>query len=117
MIRWHSLQPDELYRLDLIQEPSGLRYVRIRRADDQLTEGTALTSKPYRGAVLRSFQTSHCISPEVVVEDGRSFGLDPHGVWMTQEEVEYWRLHRSQEALESPDAPWVNGIPPVFAPS
>lgn len=117
MIRWRSIQPEELYRLDLIQEPSGLRSIRIRRVDDQPAEGAALTSRPYRGSVLRSFHANPCISGDIVLEDGRSFGLDPHDVWMTQDEVEYWKSHRSQESLVSPDAPWVNGIPPIFPPS
>jgi hypothetical protein len=117
MIQWRTLQPDELYRLDLIQAPSGLRYVRIRRADDKPTEGTALTTRPYKGSILTSFHANPCVSSEIVVEDGRSFGLNAHDVWMVEEEVEYWRSHRTHEGLASPDAPWVNGIPPIFAPS
>ncbi len=117
MLHLGKLDTNETYVIDLIQEQSGQRYVRVRKPSETKHENTALESKPYSGDVLNNFGATRQISEDVVTTHGDPFGLDPHDMWMTLEEVKYCRENRSQEALENADAPWVNGVAPLFAPA
>lgn len=117
MLYLGRLEPNEMYVVDLIQEESGRRYVRVRPAGESKHEHTALESKVYSGRVLNDFASNRQISEDVTTIDGEPFGLDPHDSWMTLTEAKYWRENRSQQALEDENAPWVNGKPPLFAPA
>ena len=117
MLYWNNLQSQTPYVMDLIQLPDGKRFIAFRKPDEPPHDSTALQTRTYTGAELKRFCQERKISPDVVTTDGRTFGLDPHDVWLTQEEVEYWRAHRSQAALADPNAPWVNGIAPKFMPA
>jgi hypothetical protein len=45
----------------------------------------------------------------IPLADGRFFWVDPHNIWMTLEEAEYYAKHPNPEN-DTPDAPWVNGM-------
>lgn len=117
MLYLGRLEPNETYVVDLIQEESGKRYIRVRKPNESKHENTALESKVYSGQILNDFASSRQISSDVTTVDDEPFGLDPHDMWMTLTEAKYWREHRSQDALEDENAPWVNGLPPLFAPA
>ncbi len=89
---------------------------RFRKAEDSPHEHTGLTTEPRRGRELKPLGRGQRLSLNVPTTDGRLFVLDPHDIWMTKGEAEYWRANRSQAALENPEAPWVNHLPPRFAP-
>jgi hypothetical protein len=116
MLYWNNLRDDVQYVIDLVQLPTGIRMIRFRKANDLPHEHTALRTEPRPGRELKALGREQRLSLSVPTTDGRLFVLDPHDIWMTQEEAEYWRANRSQAALENPDAPWVNHIPPKFAP-
>lgn len=116
MLYWNNLQSDLLYVIDLVQLPTGIRMIRFRKAEESPHEHTALTTEPRRGRELTALGREQRLSLNVPTIDGRLFVLDPHDIWMTQEEAEYWIANCSQAALENPDAPWVNHLPPKFAP-
>lgn len=114
---WRQRLEDGLvYIVDLLQMPDGRRYLQPRLASAQPDEHTVLSSKPYQGGELMAWREYGRVAECVELQDGKLFVLDPHGIWMTMEEAEYWRTNRSQAALENPDAPWFNHRPPKFAP-
>lgn len=117
MLYWGQLDPEMLYVIDLMQWPDGTRGVRFRTPEARPHEHAVLQSKVYSGARLQRFGRERFCSTDIQTADGRSFGLDPHDIWMTQEEAEYWRANHSQAALDSPQAPWVNHLPPQLPPS
>jgi hypothetical protein len=116
MLYWNNLRNDVLYVIDLVQKPSGVRMIRFRTPDDPKHEHTALTTEPVMGHRLKIWGREQQLSLNVPITDGRLFVLDPHDIWMTKEEFEYWHTNRSEETTENPDAPWVNNLPPKFAP-
>lgn len=116
MLYWNNLQDDVFYVIDLVQLPTGIRMIRFRRVEDSAHDHTALTTEPRLGRELKSLGREGQLSFNVAITDGRLLVLDPHGIWMTQEEAEFWRTNCSQAALENPHAPWVNQLPPRFAP-
>lgn len=114
MRHWGNLESDTMYIVDLVQEPSGERFVHIRLPEEQPHVNAALQSNQYPGAALREFGFARCLSPEITTTENQQFGLDPHNLWMVREEVEYLKQHGSRDAVQPP---WVNGIPPRFAPA
>lgn len=116
MLYWHNLESDVLYAIDLVQEPAGFRMIHFRAADDAPHHNTVLTTEARLGSELRALGKQRRLSLGVPTTDGQLFTIDPHGIWMTKEEAEFWRHNHSQAGLEDPDAPWVNHLPPKFAP-
>jgi len=116
MLYWGGLEDATFYVIDLIQLPDGSRGLRFRKPNEPVHENTVLQSKLYTGSRLKQFGSDRFLTDEIQTKDGRQFGLDPHDIWMTKEETEYWRANHSRAALENPDAPWVNHLPPRFAP-
>jgi hypothetical protein len=117
MLYWNNLQDDLFYVIDLVQWPGGFRGLRFRIAGDPAHEYTALETEPRLGRELKALGRERRLSWNVPTTDGRLFWLDPHDIWMTIEEAEYWEANHSPTALEDPEAPWVNKIPPRFAPA
>ena len=116
MLYWNNLQGDRSYVIDLVQLPTGVRMVRYRDEAQPPHEYTALSTVPCVGSVLKALGRKQEISMNVCTSCGQLFVLDPHDIWMTQVESQYWTANRSQAALDASDAPWVNHLPPKFAP-
>lgn len=110
------LADHSVYIIDFVQLPDGSRYLKPRLISELPGAQTVLSSKSYLGSELMKWREFGRVDECVELQDGTRFILDPHGIWMTKEEFEYWRTNRSQAALENPDAPWVNHLPPKFAP-
>lgn len=117
MRHWGNLNPELVYIVDLIQYSMGGRITHIRLPDEPSHENSVLQSNPYHGSVLKKFGKKPLVSEEVTTTDGQQFGLDAHGLWLTLDELKYLhRKHRSPDEVENIKPPWVNGIPPLFAP-
>lgn len=99
------------YRLALVQAPNGGRRFFLEE------EGT---SGSHKGT---TFYTAHVpnellirgdigdIARQVPLKDGQPFFVDAHNVWITQEE-----MSALSEDKEDEEIPWLNGMPPMFAP-
>ena len=115
MLYWSNLQEDVLYVADLIQPSTGVRFIRFRLPEQAIHDNAVLSSKEYLGRAWKQFVIQRRVSPDIQTTDGRSFGVDAHDTWLTEEEAVYWNNNPSQAALEALDAPWVNKLPPRFA--
>jgi len=51
------------------------------------------------------------ISETVKLSNGKSFSIDAHGVWLTEEETKAF-----SDGVCFDKTPWLNGTPPHFAP-
>ncbi|QEL18861.1 hypothetical protein PX52LOC_05903 [Limnoglobus roseus] len=101
---------DSLYVLDFVQQPNGRRYLSLRLSNSPPVEQTAFSSAAYRGSDLSQWRSTDRLCEEVRIADGRRFEMDAHGLWLLPEEVEFLMGERAV------GSPWVNGIPPLFAP-
>ena len=117
MPAWNKLDPSGLYAIDLIQEPSGRRYISTRPADAPPHPLAVLRSKNYTGEALRRFGDSRYVSDDVTTLDGQPFGLDPHDIWLTEAEIRYMRSEKHFADRTVGEPPWVNGLPPIFPPA
>ncbi|QDT44651.1 hypothetical protein Pan241w_47650 [Gimesia alba] len=91
MHHFGNLDPELIYILDLVQYSLGRRIIHIRLADEPSHENTVLQSNPYKGAILGEFGSSLQVSPDVKTSDGQQFGIDPHNIWFTLDEVLYMK--------------------------
>lgn len=98
------------YCLSLNQFPSGHRTFTLHEVDaSYLPPEAKLVTREvpnellFRGGV-------DVISKSVLTTEGRSFFVDAHGVWLTEEELD------ALESDEDVEVPWLNGLAPHFAP-
>ncbi len=120
MLYWNNLNDEMDYVVDLVQFSTGERFLHFRLPKDSPHEHTAISTKAYAGAILKMFFSGRLFFSVVETTDGRLFGVDSHGLWLLKEEADYHnhRIRFSQEVepCRGTPPPWVNGIPPQFAP-
>ena len=80
---WSSLNRNEEYVLDLIEEDNGVRLVIPRLASAPKHARTQLMSKPYSGEQL-IYLLEHNRLPEVELTDGSHLIMGGHGDWITE---------------------------------
>lgn len=109
---WSSANIDQSqeYRIALCQAPDGARthVLQIATVAQTPEHAVFMTTVVPTELLLRS--NLRAISKAVTLTNGQRYWVDPHGVWLTLEEL---------DALESDDeseVPWVNGLPALFAP-
>jgi hypothetical protein len=117
MLYWNNLQDNLVYVIDLIQLTTGVRMIRFRLLSDPPHDYTVIETAPKPGHELKALGRERRLSMNVPTADGRLFILDSHDIWLTKDEHDYWTSRPSQAALDDPNAPWVNHIPPRFAPA
>ena len=110
---WQRSEVNEslAYRVALCQHANGARSVSLSRLGSAaLPPATVFLTQvvPTDLLLRRDFIG---ISESVRLETGEHFGVDAHGTWLTQKEV---------DALDKDtpfnQVPWLNGLRPVFAP-
>jgi len=109
--KWNrlGLDPAKRYVVELLQQPTGKRTTRYREADAQPSAFAALETVPATGNQFIDWgQYAYC--GHLPLADGRRFGFDANGVWLTDTEIEFMRNDRWWEA----NVPWENGIAPLF---
>jgi len=104
VLHWTQLNDDQEYVLDLMQLPDGSRYLQPREVGDLRTPHTVFSTVPASGTALRDTATGQ---HGVKLENGESFAVDAHGVWMTLAEYKQIAGDRSRP---QENGPWVNGI-------
>lgn len=106
----------EVYRIDLVQDDRGYRWIHVRRDGDDRHPDSALTTIAISGVQLRNRLNSGSNQEEVVAEGGEAFVLDGHHSWMLNEEALFWKKCRKLDESEWSSGPWVNGkIPAQYA--
>lgn len=109
---WSPASIDQLqeYRIALCQAPDGARTHALQLATEaQTPEHTVFMTKVVPTELLLRGNL-RAISKTVTLTNGQRYWVDPHGIWLTLEEL---------DALESDDdseVPWINGLPALFAP-
>lgn len=93
-----QLNSKDIYVLDLIQEPSGVRFLRPRLQSQPREIFAIFTSRPHTGADLMLWRSENSIAENVQLADGSRLILDAHGAWLTQEE---FRAFMQDHALHS----------------
>ena len=110
VLHWVQMDDDENYVADLIQLPSGSRYLQPRNLDDETTPHTVFTTCVATGRELRDCQTGNVCVP---LTNGKKFAMDAHGIWMTLPEAD---TLFNDMPIDDEQPPWVNGMPPLFPP-
>jgi hypothetical protein len=112
-----GLVADRSYVVELCQEGGGRRYTTYRELDaGEHDRHCVLETQPAPGWQLIEWGF-HAYAEHLRLTTGERFGFDPHGIWLTERELEYLR-RRSWGELAGDEPPaWVNGIPPRFPPA
>jgi hypothetical protein len=112
-----GLDREKTYVVELCQKPSGQRYTRYREVEAGSHDPhCVLETEPARGAQFIEWGF-YKYAKHLKLADGRWFGFEAHGIWMTQDEAAY-ELRRARTGVPDDDSPpWVNGIPPLFPPA
>lgn len=103
-----EVDPSKKYQVALCASPSGSRSHALHPLEHGVPpENTVFLTEvvPTDLLLRRDFNG---ISKAVRIDGGKQYWVDAHGVWLTMEEVS-----ALEEELE---VPWVNGMPPCFAP-
>lgn len=108
---WKNYEVDEntKYTVALCQSSNGRRYfdlVQVGASYDNsdLISMTDIVS--YDLLFRRNFEGIVCSAK---FSNGMNFGVDAHGIWLTQEEIEAFQNGVSHEKTN-----WLNGLPPNF---
>lgn len=103
-----EVDPTKRYQVALCASPTGSRSHALHPVGNGVPpENTVfLTEVVPTGLLLR--RDFNGISKAVCVTGGKQYWVDAHGMWLTMEE-----MSALEEELE---VPWVNGVPPRFAP-
>lgn len=110
---WKNYEVDESmeYKVALCQSPEGRRYFQLVEVEKPyINEGLVSMTNivPYSLLFRRDFKN---IVESSIFNNGMSFGVDPHGIWLTQEEIT--SLHKG---VPTKHIQWLNGMPPNFPP-
>ena len=106
-----GLDANKTYVVELLQHPDGRRTIGYRESSLPLSELATLETESATGQQFIDWGY-YTYSQHLRLTDGRSFGFDAHGVWLTQTELEVLKDPHSRHG----DTPWENGIAPLFAP-
>ena len=107
-----GLDPPKEYVVELLLHPSGKRTTQYREADAPPSSFAILETTPATGQQFVGWgKCAYC--EHLPLTDGRRFGFDANGVWLTDTEIEFMRNDRWWEK----HVPWENGITPLFEPS
>lgn len=107
-----EIRADVTYALELCEDNSGIRTVRLVSVDNiSESSGCVFRTKPVPRKLLlsRDLQT---ISKSVSLADGENFYVDAHGVWFSKAEFDAL-FSMSGEARS---VPWIRGKAPKLAP-
>ena len=98
------------YRVALRQRADGERTFALCEVDSPEPPNTKFLTQvvPTDLLLRRDFMG---IAETVRLRSGESFCVDPHGVWLTQDEYTALAQRRRHDEI-----PWFNGLPPIFAP-
>ena len=112
--KWNrlGLDPAKTYVVELLQEPTGKRTTHYREVGAPRSAPAILETIPATGQQFVNWgRFAYC--EHLPLTDGRSFGFDANGVWLTDTEIEFLSTERWWER----NVPWENGITPLFEPS
>jgi hypothetical protein len=111
-----GLRKDATYVVELCQKQTGERYTKYREiGSGEHDPHCVLETEPALGSQFIEWGFYE-YAKHLRLADGREFGFEAHGIWMTREEVEY-KLRRVRGTLgKDEQPPWVNGIPPRLPP-
>ena len=104
----------EQYKVELCQSANGRRLLRLKPVCDETTDAPDLTvvyvSQVVPNDLLRRGDIIS-ISEQVLLENGRPFFMDAHGIWLSESESEQIDAGVSLSQIR-----WVTKVPPKFAP-
>lgn len=104
-----GLEPGKMYVVELLQYANGNRSTQYREADAQRSELAVLETVSADG--LKFIEWGHyAFCEHLLLTDGRKFGFDANGVWLTETEIQFMQNVRWWER----SVPWENGITPSF---
>lgn len=108
-----DVNPTGQYRLLLTQAPNGARAFVLHSLDEALPEASNLyaSTEPVPHGLLLS-QNLREIARTVRLTNGKSFIVEAHGVWFTQEEA----AAILDDDKEDHEVPWLNGMGPILPP-
>ena len=103
-----AVEESKEYQVALCQAPDGRRTHALHPTDSShLPEHAVFLTTIVPTSLLLAGDLKG-ISKAVLLNDGKHYWVDAHGLWLTLEEL---------DALENDQVvPWVNGIAPPFAP-
>lgn len=110
------MKKEATYVVELCQKPTGERYTKYREAGSENHDPhCTLETEPALGSQFIEWGFYE-YAKHLRLADGREFGFEAHGIWMTREEVEC-KIRRVRGTLgKDEQPPWVNGIPPLLPP-
>lgn len=106
-----GLTTSKSYVVELLQHPDGRRSTNYRESHLPPSKYTALETEPATGQQFVQWGY-YSYSQHLLLTDGRSFGFDAHGIWLTETEIAFMQDHSVPET----ESAWENGIAPLFAP-
>ena len=104
-----EVNPNCAYSVALRQFPDGRRRFSLCEPDSPALSGEVFRTQivPTDLLLRRDFIS---ISEQVPLVSGQSFTVDAHGTWLTGEEA------IALDSMSFNKVPWLNGLPPDFAP-
>lgn len=103
-----DIRNDKNYLLLLLQSSAGSRKFLLEEVCSKNTHANvAFKTKPVPKELLITRDIIE-ISKLIPLDTGERFYVDAHGIWLT--EIEMLALEDGE------DVPWLNGLPPGFAP-
>jgi hypothetical protein len=110
---WKRMDLDETksYSLDFYQDPDGSRRIELHE-DGIENESTGLVMTTCQIPYDLLFSCDLEAISEYLKSNGKkSFGVDAHGIWLTEEEIQ-----ALMDDVDETEVPWLNDMPPNFAP-
>lgn len=109
MWNFSDIRDNHRYFLALTQLSTGRRRVVLCDVDEARPDAALFTEVLSNELLLT--RDLERISEQAPLLGGGRFFVDAHGVWLTEEE-----MCALEDDKDDYDVPWLNGIPPVFAP-
>ena len=104
-----DIQDGHQYVLALTQSSTGRRRFVLKDVGADEPEAVFFTEVVPNALLL----TRHLkkIAEQVLLKTGKRFFVDAHGIWLTEEE-----MAALMDDKDESEVPWLNNIPPNFAP-
>lgn len=104
-----ELDKNKEYFLSLCQKSNGDRYFSLHEVGENVETEAQFTTETVPFELLFKLDLED-ISESVSLINGKTFGVDAHGIWLYQNEMEALMNDVAEDQV-----PWVNGLPPNFA--
>lgn len=110
-----GLKKAATYVVELCQKPTGERFTTYREVSAGHDPYCVLETEPELGSRFIEWGFYE-YAKHLELANGGQFGFEAHGIWMTQEEMEYQHRRLRGMVAEDEEPPWVNGLAPLLPP-